>query len=65
MFNSKKIVSDLSKRAMNKRLRAGGYTQQQTSKFSKYVCSYWKPGNKADRITVIFKGQLKKSQALI
>lgn len=64
MYNSKKIVSTLSKRAVNKRLRAKGYTKQRNSRLSKYVTTYWKPDDMSDRIMVIFKGQLDKKQTV-
>jgi hypothetical protein len=63
MYDSKKIVSELSKIAMNKRMRNKGFTEYKNSNFSKWMTSYWKPGNKDQRVLVIFKGNYQKAQA--
>jgi len=63
MYSSKKIVSELSKRAMNKKLRAKGYTEQRNSRLHKSVTSYWKPNDISDRVMVVFKKYIGKPQA--
>lgn len=62
MYAAKKIVSDLSVRAVNKRMKSKGFTNQRVSKLSKYVRTYWKPDDISDRIIVIFQGQLQRDK---
>jgi hypothetical protein len=63
MYSSKKIVSDLSKIAVNRRMRKKGFSCYKNSKLSRWMTTYWKPGHKDQRILVIFKGNYQKAKA--